>query len=251
MKLISSLIVGLFLCANAFAANVFSNKTLVTTAAHSGTSVAVDTTGTNFLAVEVVVFVPRVPTLTDSRSNTWTAHAQSPKTVNSDVTSYVFYVLNPLTNASHTFTVTLDGAATDTFSFYVAGNSGRATSSAIEGANYAADASAVTSHVGGATGAITAGDDVLVFAYDDNAAVSGSSMTWTAGSGLTMAAGAVNGDGRFTTTGGIEHADNVAGTSILGNWTTSAATIGGSYTLAIKAAAAPSFPASQGFFIGN
>src|SRR5262245_27755209 len=76
------------------AATVVTTKDTVTTAAHSATSTAIDTSTANFIAVEIVVFAARTPTLTDSQGNTWIAHSQSPKTVNTAVKGYVFYCVN-------------------------------------------------------------------------------------------------------------------------------------------------------------
>jgi len=210
-----------------------------TTGATSVTTAATNFSGCNFLAA--IMAFPANQTLssfTDSSSNTWTQHASSPKTfTGTNAKAHVYYCVNPTVSASQTFTTTI--GVSDIIFLAVVGLSGRATASAIDATAYAGDASAVTSHTGGVTGSLaSSGDDVLALFSDDDGTGAGSSLTYTAGSGWTLPAAVLQSDGRFTMTGGIEYQANVASSSNLtATWTTSSATTGGAYILAVKASA--------------
>jgi hypothetical protein len=203
----------------------------------SATSTATDFSACNFLAA--LICFPANLTLSsfvDSSGNTWTQHASSPKTfTGTNAKAHVYYCVNPTVSATQTFTATISSA--DIIFLAVIGLSGRATSSAIDATNYAGDASAVTSHTGGATGSLASnGDDVIALFGDDNGTFAGGNYTYTAGSGWTLPVALVNSDGRTNMTGGIQYQANVAsGSNLTGSWTSSSGTTGGAYVLAIKA----------------
>lgn len=209
-----------------------------TTGATSVTTAATDFSACNFIAA-IMVF-PASETLSsfvDSASNTWTQHGSSPKTfTGTNAKAHVYYAVNPTVSATQTFTVTIGGA--DVIYLGVIGLTGRDTVSPIDATNYAGDATAVTSHTGGATGSLAGnGDDIIALLSDDDGTNAGQNLTYTPGASWTLPASILQGDGRTTMTGGIEYQTNIAsGSNLTATWTTSGATTGGGFILAVKAA---------------
>ena len=203
-----------------------------TTGASSVTTVAADFSTANFLAAFVTAPLSHTLSLADSQSNSWTA--LTVQSINSAVKLAVFYKATPSVSATQTFTGSLD--TSDIIMVAAIGLSGRATTSPVEVSNYAVDPTLTLSHVGGATGGQTAGDDVIFLYSDDEAVSHGRSNPYTVGSGWTLSVN--NGDGRFTMTGAIEYQLNVGAGSITGTLSTGSTNTGGGYVLAVKAAAA-------------
>jgi|SRR6266853_671248 len=74
-------------------------------AASTTTSSAIDTTGATLLVANMANYEPAgVPTLSDSKSNTWTQLTL--RVVTGDVEGRLYYVENPVVGSSHTFTFT-------------------------------------------------------------------------------------------------------------------------------------------------
>lgn len=94
------------------------------------TTSSVNTTGANLIVLATASYAPRAaPTVSDSKSNTWTAL--------STYTAYLsrvklFYCLNPTVGSGHTFTATTSGSAP---SICMGSFSGVKTSSAYEAEN--------------------------------------------------------------------------------------------------------------------
>lgn len=202
------------------------------------TTAPTDFTGANFL-IGIHAYPASAGPATgwsDSKSNAgWTAHPNGVHTfTGTNAQARVYYCPSPTVDAAQTFTASI--TTSDIMFIAVIGLSGRST--AVEGANYAGDASAVTSHSGGVTGALTAGDDVVALFSDDEGTFSGRALTYGAGSGWTLPAGGVNQDGRTLMTGGILYQTNVGTGSVTASWTTTGANTGGAFVLAIKAASA-------------
>jgi hypothetical protein len=81
---------------------------LVTSTAQSlgtngGTTSGIDTTGANFLAVFVAYITGTTPTVSDSKSNTWTPLTARDTTIGAK--GQFFYSKNPTVGTGHTFTV--------------------------------------------------------------------------------------------------------------------------------------------------
>jgi hypothetical protein len=199
---------------------------------------AADFSGANWLGALIVIPTSiTLSSIVDSTgSNTWLAHPDGvPKTATATAArAYVYTVTNPVVSATQTFQANFSGV--DIGLLVVIGLSGRNTSSPIDAHAYAGDASAVTSHVGGATGALPgSGDDVLGFFFDDNGTGAGQNTTYTQGTGWTLTATFFNSDGRSAMTGGIEYQTNVgSGTNVTIGWTSGVATTGGGFILAVK-----------------
>lgn len=119
-----------------------NSGTSSTTASVTG----LNTTGATFFIVSEQYFTGggSVDTPTDTGSNTWTGATNWQNTVNGNAQGTRFYyVANPTTNASHTFTVT---SGNSTFpSLCVAAFSGTLTSVPIDAENGSGNGSSVTS----------------------------------------------------------------------------------------------------------
>ena len=70
---------------------------------NTGTSGAIDTTGANLLVLSISEDSASSATISDSKSNTWTALATSTST---NVKSTIYYVASPTVGSGHTFTST-------------------------------------------------------------------------------------------------------------------------------------------------
>lgn len=204
-----------------------------------GTTVVVgpvDTSGANFIACVVVVPSGNTATLADTEANSYSQHSSGTQVVSTVDRGYFFYVENAATDATHTITATINASSVGYMS--CAWLSGRATASAIEAQAYAVDGGATVNHSGGATGAYTAGSDVLFAAFDGELHLDGRNLTWTQVSPWTLQTTAYNSDCRFWPCGGIGYIDAGAGTTVTAQWTTSATNVGGAFVMAVKAASA-------------
>lgn len=67
------------------------------------TTAAIDTTGATILVISAQFTAAQVAVITDSKSNTWTAIPQVDGTIDAN---QIFYALNPIVGAGHTFTIT-------------------------------------------------------------------------------------------------------------------------------------------------
>lgn len=201
---------------------------------------AKDFSACNFLAMLVVIPTTiTVSSIQDSTgTNTWASDPDGVPKVLSGTASqgYVYTVTNPAVSATQTFQANFTGG-TDIAAIFVVGLSGRATVSPILAHNYAPDSGSVTSHTGGATGALgQSGCDLLGFLFDDEGTGGGRALSYTAGSGWTLPSTMSNSDGRAGMTGGIEYQNNVGTGGATVTWTSSGANTGGAYILAIKPA---------------
>lgn len=79
---------------------------------NGGTTSAVDTTGATVLVASVaqVAGSPTFPNFTDSEGNTWDVVNNSNRTGSPGVRGVFYVCLNPITDVSHTFTVSDSGA---------------------------------------------------------------------------------------------------------------------------------------------
>lgn len=84
---------------------LIANTSLTPVANSGGTSPAITTTGANLICIAVGHYQPNVGSLvlSDSKSNTWTLAIRKFDGSASDIS--IFYCLNPIVGASHTFTV--------------------------------------------------------------------------------------------------------------------------------------------------
>ena len=109
-KLILFIICLLPLNANA-AITVLSHSCVGSTNSTTVTSAAINTTGASLIVISLSYFQGgSFTTPTDSSSNTWTQ--LTVHTNNSDTSQVLFYVTNPTTSASHTFTENNGGTST-------------------------------------------------------------------------------------------------------------------------------------------
>jgi len=138
------------------------------------TTGAIDTTGANFLVISVAVDSGATPTISDSKSNTWTALTSSALTVK----TIIYYVANPTVGTSHTFSNT---ASQNYCSIRAAAFSGVATTTPADQQNGATGTGASTL----ATGSITPSENnelviaALGFNSDGGTISIGSSLTIT------------------------------------------------------------------------
>jgi hypothetical protein len=205
-----------------------------TTGATSIVTVATDFSGCNWIGIVASVPAARTVTFTDSSSNTWAAIGTSPQTIVAATKLYAVFKENPIVSAVQTFTATI--SASDIGFMAVIGLSGRATATSTESTNYAADASDVTTHVGGATGGQTATDDLIAFLADNETIIHGRNNPYTPSGSWIANASLNNGDGRTTMTGGIFYQANVSAGSVTAGWTTASANTGAAFVVAVKAA---------------
>lgn len=121
-------------------------------ASTGATSSAIDTTGASLLVVVLVYYEPSTaPTITDSKSNSWTG--LSVTSITNEDAIKILYAQNPTVGSGHTFTVS--GAATYP-SICVAAFSGTVTASVFDVENGNSSTGAVTSIT---TGSITPAQD--------------------------------------------------------------------------------------------
>lgn len=212
------------------------------------------TAAANFTGANCLVALITVPTgstlssFVDSSGNTWTAHPNGvPKTITGTSSrGYVYTAVNATVSASQTFTATY--SVTDIGYVAVAGFSGVASVSAIEGTGYLSESSGVTSHTGGSTGGQTSGDAVVACFWDDEGVSGGRNLTFTAGSGFTLPASTSSDDGRTQMTGGIEYQLGVGSGSIAATWSSSSANIGAAFILALKASGSNIAPIAANYY---
>lgn len=76
---------------------------------NGATTAAVDTTGANFIVLAIAYNTGATATVSDSKSNTWTALTARDAGTGADVR--IFYCMAPTVGAGHTFTVSASGAA--------------------------------------------------------------------------------------------------------------------------------------------
>lgn len=208
------------------------------TAVGTLSTVSVTSSGNWLALVGEFASTASVSAPTDSKSNTWTQHPNSPLTLDGNIKLYCYYAENATVGASHTFTWALS-AGTDNYSIAAIGLSGRATSSTVENTASNAETSAVTSHTLPATGTISdAVHDVVVAFGDNNCYTVGSNDTWTAGAGLTLNANAYTSDGRDQLTCGFMYAEAVGTGGITAAYTSGGSTKAAKLIMAVKAAAA-------------
>lgn len=204
----------------------FINSATATGPAGAITTTGADTTAATFIVIAVSTFGQPIPTPTDSQSNTWTALTQRFEGANSYGIK-MFYVGNPATNASHTFTATTSGVSIffvvnvlwfSGWSAFDAESGATATSSPIQpgsitpadnnelfvtgvthnvGSNATIDSSFSTPIGAGQTGGNNVGGNL---AYKIKvASASAENPSWTAGGAATMAAAMA----AFRTGGGV------------------------------------------------
>ncbi len=113
------------------------------------TTDAIDTTGATLLVI-VLGFFNSTPTISDSKSNTWTALTNSHEAAGSNC--QIFYVANPTVGSGHTFT---NGTSDSYSSVLVSAWSGAATTTPFDQQNQN-NAGPVTS---ASTGSITPGEN--------------------------------------------------------------------------------------------
>lgn len=96
------------------------------TAQNGGTTNAIDTTGANLIVVAIAYFSGTISSISDSKSNTWTALTNA---ANGSNEFRLFYCLNPTVGSGHTFTVS---ASSQYPTICVAAFSGVKTASAFD-----------------------------------------------------------------------------------------------------------------------
>lgn len=196
----------------------------------SFTSPGITTTAGNFLAMGSSTGNTNITSVLDSKSNSWTASGQNPKTTASLWKSHVFWSKNVLGGASHTFTWNLSG--TDWPSGEVHEYAGRDITSPITAESGSAEVSASTSHTGPSVTAAL-GDDVAAFFAADAAGT----CNFTAGAGFTIPANSSYTAGATSVVSCAEYQANVAAGSVTAGLTTSVTAQAAGIILAIKLAA--------------
>lgn len=152
---------------------------------HGGTSLAltaINSTGANFIAVAIECDTTLATTpVTDNFGNTY-QKAYGPLNFTSGDKGYLYYAENPTVGASHVITITATGTA------FIAGAaacySGLATSGTLDQVVGIATGSGTTLTTGTSGTTATANEVVIVTGSQDT----GSSVTWSAGTGFTLRA---------------------------------------------------------------
>lgn len=194
----------------------------------SVTTSAITTTAGNLLAAGCGEGTGQTVSISDSKSNSWTAHADNPV---GDFHVAGWYAQNISGGGSHTFTFT--PSASGYPSGVVFEYSGRATASALD-VQSSGSTTAQTSHNGPDLTTTVAGCDL--FAFNTNS--SGSNQTQTAGTGWTKPTNGGNPDGVNGTASFGEHRDNVSTGTYSADFTTDDSVNMNIVAFAFKAAAA-------------
>lgn len=152
----------------------------------SGTpSSAVDTTGCDLLVVSVSYFTGgATPTVTDSKSNTWTG--LTARNTGNNSTNRLYYAKNPTVGSGHTFTVTASNTT-----MCVSGFSGTNTTAPFDQENGAGSVNATSL----ATGSVTPSEDNELVVTGINTGNNGS--PFTIGSGFTISVQNTGGGSNF------------------------------------------------------
>lgn len=206
------------------------NKQAVPSALTVVTPTMTTTTG-NLVVVTATTAAPHTLAITDSKSNTWTAHPNSPQTVGGAQKIYAWYSILTTGGASHTFTATTN--VSDNNSIIAAEFSGLASSTPVDASNFAVDGSSVTSHSNGTLTSLTAGDDIVGVAT----AVEGTTAVFTAGTNWTIPTNGSNPDGNSYYVGLLQYQTNKATASYTNAWTSNHSVTGTGMIWAFKAAA--------------
>jgi hypothetical protein len=172
------------------------------------------TTGATLL-VAVVSYVNNVtPTLSDSKSNTWTG--LTAKTIAGQQTSRIFYVSSPIVGTSHTFTLT---GASIIASIVVMAFSGIQTSSPFDKENGATLAGSGTSLASGSITPSVDGDLIIIaLSTGGNPTTNGQTNVDVLSASIFVGGAAVTNNGSYY---GTEAGFGIQGTaaSINSTWT--------------------------------
>jgi hypothetical protein len=142
----------------------------------TATTSAVNTTGANLIVIQASNYaVQAAPTITDNKSNTWTALTAQAGSV---VRGTLYYCLNPTVGSGHTFTITSTGGYP---SLSILAFSGVATTSAFDVQNGSTASSSTTVAPGSITPS-AANELVITGVGTQSAAVSSVGSGFTIGS---------------------------------------------------------------------
>lgn len=126
----------------------------------------INTTGATLLVAMTAYYVPGgVATLTDSKSNTWTALTLY---AGANGAGRMYYCKNPVVGTGHTFTLTDDGGGADYNAVAVAAFSGTNTAENADGDNGATNASTATLQPGSITPSLDNSVVVTGLMFNDN-----------------------------------------------------------------------------------
>jgi len=199
------------------------------------TTAAITTTAGNTLVLGQSFNHNNSPlTPTDSKSNTWTAHPNSPNNGSAAGSQVAGYLAKNITGgASHTFTA--GESATDLFSAEVGEFSGRDTVTPIRATGSGSDSTTHTT--GHACGSVTAGlnDDVVAVIADDKS----TSGAFTQVSPWTIPTGGFNQDGSTYWAGFLMYQNAVAAGTYTANYTSNSTSKGDALLWALQAPASP------------
>lgn len=132
-----------------------------------GTTSSLNTTGSNFIVASISYYQPSSATLSDSKSNTWTALTARENSASS--AARLFYCYNPTVGTGHTFTVS---QSTSISSVYISAWSGIA-SSPFDVENGAITTGGTTL----ATGSVTPSQGSVLLIASENMSAPGASTT--------------------------------------------------------------------------
>jgi hypothetical protein len=173
----SSGIIGSGVYAPGVAGPAFVVETAQALGTNGGTTASINTTGANFLAACVTNLETVPTTLSDSASNTWTlVRTDNP---GSQVENSLYYVYNPSTSATHTFTLAGTGSKSGVS---VLGFSGMA-SNPLDQQN-GANSSGNNTSFGPGSITPTTNNEVVIPCIGNYIAPSGTTVTLSSFSGL-------------------------------------------------------------------
>jgi len=197
---------------------------------NSLTTAAITTSNASSLVLGMSMNHNNTPnTPTDSKTNTWNAHPNSPNNGSGAGSMAAGYLAANITGgASHTFTATQ--SATDLWSMSVGEYSGRAVSP-IDVTGHGSDATThTTGHSCGSITTTVAGDDVVAVIADDKS----TSGAFTQVSPWTIATGSVSQDGSTYWAGFQQYNAGVAVGTYTANYTSNSSSKGDALLWALQ-----------------
>ncbi len=130
------------------------------------TTSAIDTTGATFLVLSLAFYAPTVTvTISDSKSNTWTALTRRGAGTDVDILTYVCY--SPTVGSGHTFS--LDSSPNGSFATMEVMAFSGITASAVNTSTGASTSSSSTGQPGSITPSVANTLVITAVAFDDNA----------------------------------------------------------------------------------